>query len=60
MAAFDNSWYDPTDTTGDGINGGKQWSPYSDALSVYDMNKIISDLIYLKNKVDELEARNNG
>ena len=53
MATFENNWYDPNTQ----INKGVQWSPYIDSLSVYDMNKIISNLNYLKAKVAELEAK---
>ena len=50
MARFRDEWTDPTDTS-NGINRGQQWSPYSDNLSVYDANKIVNNLIYLKNRI---------
>lgn len=47
MARFRDEWTDPVD----GINGGQQWSPFSDNLSVYDANKIVNNLIHLKNRI---------
>ena len=59
MANFDNTWYDPDDKE-TGINKGQTWTPYSDNLSIYDINKIVSNLKYLKEKLDELTANNGG
>lgn len=50
MARFRDEWTDPTDTS-NGINRGQQWSPYSDNFSVYDANKIVNNLIHLKNRI---------
>lgn len=50
MARFRDEWTDPIDSV-NGINRGQQWSPYSDNLSVYDANKIVNNLIYLKNRI---------
>lgn len=59
MANFDNTWYNP-DNKETGINKGKPWTPYSDSLSIYDMNKIVSDIKYLKQKIDEILAKIGG
>lgn len=59
MANFDNSWYDP-DNKETGINKGQTWTPYSDNCSIYDMNKMVSNIKYLKEKVDEILAKIGG
>lgn len=50
MARFRDEWVDPNDTK-NGINNGQQWSPYSDNLSVYDANKIVNNIVHLKNRI---------
>ena len=52
MARFRDEWTDPTDLS-NGINRGQQWSPLSDNFSVYDANKIVNNLIYLKNRITD-------
>lgn len=49
--SFEDIWYEPNNTDGTGINGGTQWSPTSDELSVYDVNKIVSNIKYLKKSI---------
>ena len=52
MARFRDEWTDPTDLS-NGINRGQQWSPLSDNFSVYDANKIVNNLIHLKNRITD-------
>lgn len=59
MAEFKgDEWVDPNDKV-NGINRGNEWTPYVDGMSVYDANKIVSNLIYLKKKLDELTSGGN-
>lgn len=48
---FGSTWCEPNDEV-DGINRGSEWTPYSDNLSIYDLNKIVANIKYLKKAVD--------
>lgn len=50
MARFRDEWTDPVDQT-NGINRGQQYNALSDNMSVDDVNKMVNNLIHLKNRI---------
>lgn len=50
MARFRDEWTDPVNQT-NGINRGQQYNALSDNMSVDDVNKMVNNLIHLKNRI---------